>query len=328
MGINNVHTPILLITFNRPEHTRRVLEAILSAQPKDLYVFQDGARQGNSSDEEKCAEVRRVVETLTRDCGVRLHTLYSDINLGCGPGPMTALNWFFSENEMGIILEDDAVPHHDFFPFCEELLTKYRDNNDVRAIGSMHLDTKTYGDGSYYFSMMNRTFCAWATWARAWKDFDLYHRNVTRKQLNQCLKSYGCGLRMREYWCERLAEVQKDAYHNSSWDQQFWMSIWLHHGKGIMPNVNLSSNIGFDENATHTFSADSSGANRLTFPILPLKHPSSTIIQTKADRRFQAIYFEPYQYGWTGIKRLPFRLNRRIKRLVGHEGSWIKCRKK
>ena len=93
---------MLLISFNRPEHTRKVLEAIMAANPQDLYVFQDGARQGNSSDEEKCAEVRRVVETLTRDCGVRLHTLYSDINLGCGPGPATALNWFFSENEMGI----------------------------------------------------------------------------------------------------------------------------------------------------------------------------------------------------------------------------------
>ena len=52
--------PILLITFNRPEHTRRVLESIMAAQPKDLYVFQDGAREGNENDIKKCAEVRQV----------------------------------------------------------------------------------------------------------------------------------------------------------------------------------------------------------------------------------------------------------------------------
>ena len=316
-------TPILFITFNRPNHTRKVLEAIMQQNPDVLYVFQDSPRANVSSDSKKCDEVRCVIEGLTAGTRVHLHTLFPEKNLGCGPGPMTALNWFFSENEYGIVLEDDAVPHPDFFPYCEELLLKYKDDVDVRAIGSMHLDTKTFGDGSYYFSMMNRTFCAWATWARAWKDFDLYHRDVSRSQLNRCLKEYGCGLRMREYWCDRLAEVQKDAFHNSSWDQQFWMSIWLHHGKGIMPNVNLSTNIGFGAEATHTFSSRSVGSNRKSIPIMPLKHPSSTRIQSKADWRFQALYFDPCQYGWKGLKYFPFRLNKRIKRLVGHEGPWF-----
>ena len=53
--------PILLITFNRPEHTKRVLEAIMAAQPQDLYVFQDGACDGNLNDAKKCAEVREAL---------------------------------------------------------------------------------------------------------------------------------------------------------------------------------------------------------------------------------------------------------------------------
>ena len=320
-----LNTPVLLICFNRADHASQVLAKIVEAKPKDLYVFRDHWREDRPGEQEKCEEVRALIEEIgLMNKDITLHTLYPDHNLGCGPGPMTALNWFFAENEMGIILEDDAVPHPDFFGYCEELLEKYKDDESVRAIGSMHLDDRTYGDGSYYFSMMNRTFCAWATWARAWKDFDLYHRNVTRKQFDRVLKDYGCALRMREYWCDRLAEVQKDAYHNSSWDQQFWMSIWLHHGKGIMPNVNLSTNIGFDATATHGSDPNSAGANRETFPILPLKHPTDTCIHHDADQRFQEIYFEPWQYGWSGLKRLYVRLNKRLKRLVGHEGSWVK----
>lgn len=320
-----LNTPVLLICFNRADHASQVLAKIVEAKPKDLYVFLDHWREDRPGEQEKCEEVRALIEEIgLMNKDITLHTLYPDHNLGCGPGPMTALNWFFSENEMGIVLEDDAVPHPDFFGYCEELLEKYKDDESVRAIGSMHLDDRTYGDGSYYFSMMNRTFCAWATWARAWKDFDLYHRNVTRKQFDRVLKDYGCALRMREYWCDRLAEVQKDAYHNSSWDQQFWMSIWLHHGKGIMPNVNLSTNIGFDATATHGSDPNSAGANRETFPILPLKHPTDTSIHHDADQRFQEIYFEPWQYGWSGLKRLPYRLNKRLKRLLGYEGSWIK----
>ena len=130
-----------------------------------------------------------------------------------------------------------------------------------------------------------------------------------------------CGYRV---YIKGIAMVQKDAYHNSSWDQQFWMSIWLHHGKGIMPNVNLSTNIGFDETATHGSDPNSAGANRETFPIVPLKHPTDTSIHHDADQRFQEIYFEPWQYGWSGLKRLYVRLNKRLKRLVGHEGSWVK----
>ncbi len=320
-----MQVPVLFITFNRPNHTMRVLEAIMAAQPQDLYVFQDGARVGNEKDKKKCAEVRKVIEDLTNGSQTRLHTYYSEQNLGCGPGPASALSWFFENVEMGIVIEDDAVPHPDFFPFCEELLLRYKGDDTIRAIGSMHLDNRTYGNGSYYFSMMNRTLCAWATWRRAWQDFDLYHRNVSRKQLNQCLKDYGCDLRMREYWCDRLEDVQKDAYHNSSWDQQFWMSIWLHHGKGIMPNVNLCSNVGFDREATHTFNSNSIASNRTMSPIMPLKHPITIRINRLADKRFQRLYFHPVEYGWKGIMRLPFRLNKRLKRVVGHQGSWFKC---
>ena len=96
--------PVLLITFNRPEHTRKVLESVLKSNTLDLYVFQDGARVKHAKDIEKCVKVRQVVENVIIGSRIHLHTLYSECNLGCGPGPMTAMNWFFSENEMGIII--------------------------------------------------------------------------------------------------------------------------------------------------------------------------------------------------------------------------------
>ena len=317
--------PILLICYNRPIHTMHVLDRIMEQHPKDLYVFQDAPRNDDNIQlVNLCEKVRMVVEQAVDGAETQLHYIQPEHNLGCGPGPMTAMNWFFKDNEMGIIVEDDAVPHSDFFEYAATLLEKYKDDKSVRAIGSMHLDTRTYGDGSYYFSMMNRTLCAWATWRRAWTDFDLYHRDVTREHLNKILKDYyGCSLRMREYWCEKLAEVQKDAYYHTSWDMQFWISIWLHRGKGIMPNANLCTNIGFDGSGVHTWDSTSAGANRPTQGILPLVHPTDTHINRKADDRFQAIYFEPWNYGFQGLKRLPYRINCRIKRILGIK-SWLK----
>lgn len=323
------NTPILLITFNRPAHTCQVLERILEAKPQELYVFQDGARVGNENDVQKCTEVRQTIEELwdnyiskvKEQNAPTIHRYYSDTNLGCGPGPAAAISWFFSQVERGIIIEDDAVPHLDFFPYCEELLSKYRDDNSIRAIASMNVDTQRWGDGSYYFSMMNRNLCAWATWRRAWNDFDLYLRNVSWCTLDKTLKQYGCGFYEREYWLDRLKEAQTDGQGGRSWDMQFFMSIWLHKGKGIIPNVNLSSNIGTVGEATHQMAAGNIIDNVPAQPILPLVHPSTTNIQNKADREFHHRYFEPQE---KNFMRFVAKLNKRIKRIVGHEGSWIK----
>ena len=326
--LKDFSSPILLIAFNRPQHTRRVLEVIMAAHPKDLYVFQDGARMGNVNDKKKCVEVRQVVEDLTKETGVCLHTMYSEKNLGCGPGPMTALNWFFSENEMGIILEDDAVPHPDFFPYCEELLLRYKDNDSVRAICSMKIaQEKKYGDGSYYFSMMNRNLCAWATWRRAWKSFDISMRNVSRRDLRKALRKYGCGLVECEYWVDRLDEVHENLCGGKSWDMQFAMSIWMNHGRGIIPNVNLTSNIGTVGEATHVMHAGNIIDNVPSCPILPLRHPSSMEIQYEADNQFHYRYFEPSKKSWGFFKIAYYVFNKRIKRLVGHKGPWIKKRR-
>ncbi len=315
---------ILLITFNRPEYTRQVLAAIMAVQPHDLYVFQDGARKGVEGDAEKCANVRQVIEEMVRNIDVNLHTYYSTENLGCGPGPAAAISWFFENVDEGIIIEDDAVPHPDFFLYCEELLTKYRNNNDVRAIASMNVDTQKWGDGSYYFSMMNRNLCAWATWRRAWERFDLRLFGVSRYKLWKALRKYGCGVLECEYWCDRLDEIHKDGCGGKSWDMQFAMSIWLNHGKSIVPNVNLTSNIGTVDDATHSMDVGNIIDNVPTKPIMPLKVPSSEEIQTKADREFHSRYFEPGKVNWNSLEIVYYMLNKRIKKIVGHKGPWLK----
>lgn len=323
------NSPILLITFNRPAHTRCVLERILEVRPQGLYVFQDGARVGNENDVQKCTEVRQTVDELWDNYKSKvkeqnaptIHRYYSDVNLGCGPGPAAAISWFFSQVEQGIIIEDDAVPHLDFFPYCEELLTKYRNDTSVRAIASMNVDIHRWGDGSYYFSMMNRNLCAWATWRRAWNDFDLYLRDTHWRTLDKALKYYGCGFYEREYWLDRLKEAQTDGQGGRSWDMQFFMSIWLHGGKGIIPNVNLSSNIGTIGEATHQMAEGNIIDNVPTQPILPLVYPSTTKVQYRADREFHHRYFEPQR---NSLMRFVAKVNKRIKRIVGHEGSWIK----
>lgn len=316
------NTPILLITFNRPNHTRRVWEVIKKQRPKRVYVFQDGARAGSAEDDQKCAEVRKIfAEPIDWNC--ELKTYYSESNLGCGKGPVTGISWFFENVEAGLIFEDDAVPHSDFFEYAAQLLDRYHNNTDIRAIGSMKIDDMKYGYSSYYFSRMNRSLCAWATWKRAWNDFDYYLDNVSIKDLGKALRKYCASSKEILYWNERLQEIHLDRLNESSWDIQFLISIWLNEGMGICPNVNLSSNIGFDAEGTHTIHFDSPAANLKTQPILPLIHPTIIEINRKSDLNYDKLYFQPIEYGWSGIKRFPFRTNKRLKLFLGKKGSWF-----
>lgn len=110
-----LNTPILLITFNRPNHTRKVLERIVEAKPKDLYVFRDHWREDRVDEQAKCEQVISVVKDLIDGTGINVHYLLTETNLGCGAGPMTGISWFFNNVEQGIVMEDDCLAHPDFF---------------------------------------------------------------------------------------------------------------------------------------------------------------------------------------------------------------------
>ena len=130
----------------------------MQQNPDVLYVFQDSPRANVSSDSKKCDEVRRVIEELTAGTRVHLHTLFPEKNLGCGPGPMTALNWFFSENECSQVKDRFATTIIDCIVACANSpetsidefkvfacdVTNDENNKQIYSDGKRHLSSKNY----------------------------------------------------------------------------------------------------------------------------------------------------------------------------------------
>lgn len=280
--MNNIQPPVLLITFNRPEHTRRVLEVIMEAHPQDLYIFQDGAREGNESDLVKCAEVRQVVSDLTEDTNVVLHTCYSNKNLGCGAGPMTGISWFFSQVEMGIVMEDDCLPHPDFFGYCEELLERFKDDEKVYFISSTLYDSRWKCESSYDFSHYMVTG-AWAGWKRTWEGFDLDLKTLNAVRFRRHVLQLTGNRAEANWWYSIVKEIQHDSNKKSYWDFQMQIHLFQNEALTTHPKVNLISNIGFDGEGTHTLSNYDRRGDRQVFPILPLTHPKVQLVDQKRD---------------------------------------------
>lgn len=287
--MDQLETPILFTIFNRPEETARVFAEIRKQKPLRLFIAADGPR--DQAEKIKTDETRAIVSNIDWPCEVK--TKFEDKNLGCKMAMSGAINWLFLNVEEGIILEDDCLPHPDFFKFCSELLEKYRDNEKIMMIsGDNFQDGIKRGNGSYYFSKFDHIW-GWATWRRAWKLYDI---NMTG--LEGFLKSAPFAVRTNNKIAQStLASKMMDVKSGKidTWDFQWTYSLLKNDGMAILPNVNLVSNIGFGETATHTKKANSEKENLATAALGKIVH-TDKIEQNKEADEYTAMKFYGKSY--------------------------------
>ncbi len=261
LAVNRCNTPILLIAFNRPAETLRVLEAIKSAGASRLYVVADGPRPHSKTDQASCAEVRRIIEAIDWIPGGAI-TNFSESNLGCKERVSSGISWFFEREERGIILEDDCLPNGSFFPFCETMLSRYEDDERVGMITGGNLGAPLSGlapDQDYLFTRITYIW-GWAAWRRSWNKYDIGMTRWTQ------LKKERWAYRIFRSWTTaKFFEDYFDMAYDgraSTWDIQWLYSSLLAEQLCIVPVRNMISNIGFV--GTHT---DAGAGGLLNMPV-------------------------------------------------------------
>jgi len=258
-----MNTAVLFLVFKRPAITVRTFEAIRAAAPTRLYIASDGPRVGSDSEVLAVQQVRSIVSNVDWDCTVK--HLFRDQNLGCKLAITTAIDWFFANEQEGIILEDDCLPHADFFPFCESLLKRYRSNESVWMItGNNFQNGIKRGVNSFYFSKYPHTW-GWATWRRCWKHFDAEIKFWPEWKKSRDFREKVPLKKERLYWAHMFDKVHSGT--RNIWDFQWVATVWRAGGLTATPQVNLVTNIGVGEDATHT-KIDSP---MLRIPTSPLK---------------------------------------------------------
>jgi hypothetical protein len=267
-------TPVAIFNFNRPHLTRQVFEVVRQVKPARLLLVADGPRADRPDDARLCAEVRAIFDEIDWECDVLRN--FSDINLGSFKRNSSGLDWVFDTVEEAIILEDDCMPSLSFFSYCKELLERYRNNTRIGVIsGDCFVPPRgDQGHASYFFSVYALTW-GWATWRRVWKQVDLSMSWWKPESGRNLLKSVHSDSTEWRYWYDIYKSIRMGLRRNA-WDYQLILSCFRLSQICVVPTVNLVTNIGFGEGATHCVGNESPLANipnkEMNFP---LRHPVS-----------------------------------------------------
>lgn len=236
-------TAIAIFIYKRPEKTRMVFDEIRKLKPTKLYVFANGPK--NTDENEICLSTQKIFEEIDWPCSVFRH--FEEVNIGLGNRLISGLNLLFELEEQAIILEDDCIPHPHFFTFCEELLLKYINDENIFHINGFNPAEKLVEEleVDYFASRFSIPSWGWATWRRAWLNFK---DDRDKWQKNKKLLFTKFQQKNFKFWTDTFSGLQLS---NDFWDLQWNIDIWRNNGLVLTSKYNLIRNLGNDDSASY-----------------------------------------------------------------------------
>ncbi len=292
--------------FVRPEQFAQVFEQVKKARPSTLLLYQDGPRDDRKDDVENIKKCREIAENIDWEC--KVYKLYQNRNFGCDPSGYLAQTWALSIVDCCIILEDDCVPSQSFFPYCAELLEKYKDDERIGMICGMN-SLGTVDDSNSYFYSKYMSIWGWATWKRVVEKWDANYKFLNDPYSLQLLK---CNLGKKKYKhfiniCKQHINLNKE--HFESLQKSY---MYLNNTLSIIPTKNMITNIGVAAETTHgtdNIKKYAKVIQKLFFmerheTEMPIEHPKHIIENKQYEKKIERLlsYHRPLMQFFRGIE--------------------------
>ncbi|SEO88638.1 Glycosyl transferase family 2 [Mucilaginibacter gossypiicola] len=242
--------PIALFVYNRPDHTRRTISYLqqnLLADESRLYIFCDAAK--TDADKAKVEQVRQLAQDVSGFKSVKV--ILRDHNLGLAESIISGVTQLVYEYGKVIVFEDDLLSSPYTLQYFNNALTKYANQEQVMHIGAYmyNLHDKTLPETFFYRAA---TSWGWATWARAWKNFEPDVDKLIAQFDNLKIARFSIEGKMN-FW-KQIEQFK--AGKNNSWAIRWYASIFLKNGLTLNPSQSLIQNIGHDGTGVHSNNED------------------------------------------------------------------------
>lgn len=244
--------PIILFVYNRPEHTRRTVEALAKndmAKDSELYIYCDGPKENASIETlQKIREAREYVSTIS---GFKdIHIVCQPKNKGLDPSEIDAVTEIVNRYGKVIVVEDDLITHRYFLRFMNEALNFYEYDKRIYTV-SGYTDAIEFPE-SYQDDVFASYRCeswGWGTWADRWaqNDWNEQHYRIVQHPTRRQIRRFN---RAGEDFYPML--LDKVHGRTDAWDIRWGHTLYLHDGLCVRPIRSLLYNIGFDGTGVHS----------------------------------------------------------------------------
>lgn len=236
--------PVILITYNRPQHTARVLSGLEANGARNLHIYCDFPK--SAAHIPAVEETRRLVRSVS---WTTPRIVERAANLGLARSILSACDELYQQYDQLILLEDDCVPGPHFMHFMRETLSRYRDHPRVFGVSGYSIPLpppalQSYPYDLYFFPRIGSW--GWATWRRAWQTM---HRDL----LDVCQRCIAGGVDLVQGGTDvpHMAQSLLSGGLVDAWTLPWVFSVYLQHGYYIYPTVSHIDNIGMDGTGIH-----------------------------------------------------------------------------
>ena len=236
-----INSPVLFVTFARPNYARHTWDAIKAAKPKSLYFYSNKGRKEVCGEIERNNEIRSFINEIDWDCD--LHTWFREECVNVYESVRGAISWLFENERQGIVFEEDCVPTPAFFSFCEQMLNKFAEDKRVWCISGDNFLNYNPSGYDYLFSHYHWMW-GWASWADRWKQIDWQDFQIDafiNSHISFQLYKTKEQARYREW---EVKYLEKDLYETKCWDYAFGITIDKNNGVTVHPKTHLITNVG------------------------------------------------------------------------------------
>ena len=237
--------PICLFAYRRPLHLRQTIDALLRnplASGSHLVIYSDGAK--GAGDMSAVQEVRSACSSVSGFASVKIVEQQS--NLGLSRSVVSGVTEMCNTFGRVIVLEDDLVVSPYFLDYMNAALHIYEREESVFSIHGYVFPVGTRLPETFF--LLGADCWGWATWARAWRNFETDGNklldNLSRRNLTGRFDFNGA------YDYSGMLRQQIDGQIDS-WAIRWQASALLMGGLTLYPGRSLVRNIGFDDTGTH-----------------------------------------------------------------------------
>lgn len=275
--------PILLFVYNRPEHLKRTVESLVKnplADESELFVFSDAPK--TDADKENVDYVRRYVHAIEGFKNVTV--IERSENWGLARGIIDGVTRLVNKYGRVIVLEDDLVVAPYFLQFMNDALEMYKDEPKVGHIQACDFTKDTSLPETFLIKWTGSW--GWATWDRAWKNF-----NPDGKVLLKELEDRGLTYKFDfngKYGYTRMLRRQIEG-KNNSWAIRWNASLFLKDILSLNVGRSLVQNEGFDGSGTNCGGGGLYDSNLSQVPVMLKK-----ILPIQENKRARLAYVRYY----------------------------------